>query len=129
VLLGEPPGGGRQALLEQFDELGTDVGAQSVPPCRGVGPRDAGNLGRDEVEEAGVARLVTGLGAEGRLHRVVGRGRLIGTELAGHRCLGDDEACDQSEDLGVLAVRELRPCPAVGRVVDVFLVPLQRLGE
>ncbi len=66
AVLGEAHGSGREPLLEQGDELGTDEGAKNVLPSRNVGPRDGRDLGRYTVEEAGVAVLVTGLRAETR---------------------------------------------------------------
>ena len=40
AVLGEAQGSGRQALLEQGDELGTDEGAKNVLPGRNVGTGD-----------------------------------------------------------------------------------------
>jgi hypothetical protein len=129
AVLGETQGSGREALFEQGDELGTDEGAKNVLPSRDVGPRDGGDLGRDTVEESGVAVLITGLRAEARRHPFVGGCGLEGTEVPGHRRLGDAETRDQPKDLGVLGVVERQPRSLVGREIDGRLVPLQRLGE
>ena len=118
AILGEAQGSGREAFLEQGDELGTDEGAKNVAPSCDAGPRDGRDLGRDTVEEAGVAVLVTGLRAEARRHRVIGGRGLEGTQVPGHRRLGDAEARDQSEQPGVLGVAErlaTPPCRARNR--------------
>src|SRR6185437_9322311 len=64
AVLGEAQGSGRETLLEQGHELRTDKGAKNVLPSRNVGPWNGRDLGRDAVEEAGVAVLITGLRAE-----------------------------------------------------------------
>ena len=130
VVVREAPGRLRQALLEQVDQVGVDAVAQDVHPLRQVLAGDAHHLGRDAVEEAGVARLVAGLRPEARGHRVVHRrGVLERGEVRGHRHLGDAEAGEPPDQLVALRVLELLPRLDVGREVDALLVPLQRVGE
>ena len=95
-----------------------DESPENVLPGRYARARDGRDLGRDTVEEASVAVLVTGLRAEARRYQVVGGCCLEGTDVPRHRRLGDTEACDQSEELGSVGVVERRPRRLVGREID-----------
>ena len=75
MVVGELLRDGRQALLEQVDQVGLDVVAQHVEAVGDGVALDADDLDRDAVEEPGVAGLVTGLGGEAGGHRVVDSGR------------------------------------------------------
>jgi hypothetical protein len=59
AVLGEAQGSGRETLLEQGDELGTDEGAKNVLPSRNFGARngrDLGGLAEEGAEGFGDSR-------------------------------------------------------------------------